>query len=147
MKRLRPDACRTPRGAAASARPLVLAAACLLLGACSWGIRLDAGGEKVRAAWNEDVRGCRDMGQVTVSVLDHVGPIDRNDLAIRDELEVMARNEAATLGADTVKPLAEPRDGEQRWGAWHCGRERRAPMRIEQRDREGNVETFPVKEH
>jgi uncharacterized protein DUF4156 len=123
-------------------------AACLVLAACSWGIRLDSGGEKVRAAWNGDVAGCRDMGQVTVSVLDRIGPLDRNDLKVRDELEVMARNEAATIGADTVKPLGDPRDGEQRWGAWHCGHDRHAPMRIEQRDREGkNVETFPVEEH
>jgi len=65
----------------------------------------------------------------------------------------MARNEAAGMGADTVKPIGEPRDGEQSWNAYHCGavaRGDKPAMRIEQRDRAGNeapVETFPVKDH
>jgi len=121
---------------------------CLPLAACSWGIKLDSGGEKVRTAWNCDVGGCREAGKVTVSVLDHVGPMDRNGIKVRDELEVMARNEAASLGADTIKPLGDPRDGEQSWGAYHCGRgdtNNRAPMRVEQKNADGSTETFPVK--
>jgi hypothetical protein len=128
-------------------RPLSLVL-CLSLAACSWGIKLDSGGDKVRTAWNGDVAGCRDVGKVTVSVLDHVGPMDRNGIKVRDELEVMARNEAASLGGDTVKPLGEPRDGEQSWTAYHCGRgatDKRAPMRIEQKNADGSTETFPVK--
>jgi len=128
-------------------RPLLLAL-CLPLAACSWGIKLDSGGEKVRTAWNGDVAGCRDVGKVTVSVLDHVGPMDRNGIKVRDELEVMARNEAASLGADTIKPLGDPRDGEQGWAAYHCGRGdtgKRAPMRIEQKNEDGSTETFPIK--
>jgi hypothetical protein len=50
-----------------------------------------------------------------------VGPVDRNDIKVRDELQVMARNEAATMHADTIKPLAEPSDGSQPWGAYQCG--------------------------
>lgn len=118
---------------------------CLPLAACSWGIKLDSGGDKVRTAWNGDVDGCREAGRVTVSVLDHVGPMDRNGLKVRDELEVLARNEAATLGADTIKPLGEPRDGEQSWAAYHCGRHDRAPMKIEQKNADGSTETFPIK--
>jgi hypothetical protein len=131
------------------AAPLILVLS-LSLAACSWGIKLDAGGEKVRTAWNGDVGGCRDMGRVTVSVLDRVGPVDRSDMKIRDELEVMARNEAATLGADTIKPLGEPRDGQQSWGAWHCGRGANAAqpaMRIQQRAGDGGAETYPIKDH
>jgi len=119
----------------------------LPLAACSWGIRLDPGGEKVRTAWDGRVDGCRDVGKVTVSVLDHVGPMDRSGLKVRDELEVMARNEAATLGADTIRPLGEPRDGEQAWAAYHCGpRDARAPLRIEQKSSDGSSETFPIQD-
>jgi hypothetical protein len=119
------------------------------LAACSWGIKLDSGGEKVRTAWDGNVTGCKDMGQITVSVLDHVGPMDRNGLKVRDELEVMARNEAAGMSADTIKPVGDPRDGQQNWGAYHCGpgeHARRAPMRIEQKSGD-NTETFPIKDH
>ena len=119
----------------------------LPLAACSWGIRLDAGGQKVRTAWNDDVSACRSVGSVTVSVLDHVGPLDRNGLKVRDELEVMARNEAVGLGADTIKPKGDPRDGQQSWAAYHCGTQaaNRPPTRIEQRDASGAVETYPIK--
>ena len=129
---------------------LALPALAALLGACSWGIKLDSGGEKVRVAWDGNVGGCHDAGKVTVSVLDRVGPVDRSGLKVSDELEIMARNEAAGLGADTIRPLGEPRDGAQSWGAYTCGSVVRVPVR-----REGEappppgeaVETYPVKEH
>lgn len=118
------------------------------LAACSWGIKLDSGGEKVRAAWNQDVgAGCKEMGKITVSVADHVGPINRSGLKVSDELEVMARNEGARMGADTVQPVGEPQDGEQSWRAFHCGPAARdkPAMHIQQRGKDGSVETFPVK--
>lgn len=93
----------------------------LLLTACSWGITLDPAAKDVRTAWNGDVSGCHDLGKVTVSVMDHVGPVDRNNITVRDELEVLARNQAATMHADTIKPLAEPSNGSQPWGAYQCG--------------------------
>jgi hypothetical protein len=120
----------------------------LPLAACSWGIKLDSGGNKVRTAWNDDVSACQGVGSVTVSVLDHVGPLDRNNLKVRDELEVMARNEAASLGADTVKPKGEPRDGEQSWNAYRCGpvTAERSPTRLRAREPEGQAETFPIQQ-
>ena len=91
------------------------------LTACTWGIKLNEGGQRVHTAWNRDVSACRYVGKVTVSVADHVGPMSRNDIKVRDELEIMARNEASELSADTVKPLGQPHDGEQPWGAYSCG--------------------------
>ena len=122
-------------------------ASALLLGACSWGIKLDSGGDKVRVAWDGNVDGCRDAGKVTVSVLDHVGPVDRNGLKVSDELEIMARKEAAGLGADSVRPLGAPRDGGQSWGAYTCGAIARVPVRRESAPpaQSDAVETYPVK--
>ncbi|WP_300620720.1 DUF4156 domain-containing protein [Dokdonella sp.] len=130
-------------------RVAVILAAALPLGACSWGIKLDSGGEKVRTAWTGDLGSrCKDLGKITVSVLDHVGPVNRRDLKVRDELEVMARNEAARMNADTVQPIGDPQDGEQSWRAFHCGpasRDGKPPaMRIEQHGKDGAVETFPI---
>lgn len=102
-------------------------AAAMLLGACTYGIKLDSGGEHVRTAWNGGVSGCRDVGKVTVSVLSRVGPVDRNDIKVRDELEIMARNQAADMRADTIVPLGEPRDGEQSWEGYACGNAGPAP--------------------
>jgi len=85
-------------------------------------------------------------------VLDRVGPVDRSGLKVSDELEIMARNEAAGLGADTIRPLGEPHDGAQTWGAYTCGNVVRVPVR-----RDGDtqpppppgqaVETYPIKDH
>lgn len=92
-----------------------------LLSACTYGIVLDSGGEGVRTVWNGNASGCRELGKVTVSVLDRVGPFDRNDIKVRDELEVMARNQAAQMRADSITPLGDPQDGAQTWEAWQCG--------------------------
>ncbi|MDQ2971710.1 MAG: DUF4156 domain-containing protein [Rhodanobacteraceae bacterium] len=92
-----------------------------LLAGCTYGIVPDAGGQNVRTAWNGGMSGCRDVGKVTVSVLSRIGPVDRNDIKVRDELEVMARNQAAQMHADTIVPLGEPKDGEQSWEGYACG--------------------------
>ena len=102
-------------------RKTLLLVPVVLLSACSWGITLDSAAKNVRTAWSGDVSGCHELGKVTVSVMDHVGPVDRNNITVRDELEVLARNQAAQMHADTIKPLAEPSNGSQPWGAYQCG--------------------------
>ena len=119
----------------------------LPLAACSWGIKLDAAGKDVRVAWNEDVSTCRDLGKITVSVLDKVGPVNRSQIKINDELEVMARNEAVGLQADTIKPLGEARDGAQSWGAYACGARRISNVPPKSAGDPSAVETYPIKEH
>ncbi|OOG56980.1 hypothetical protein B0E47_06510 [Rhodanobacter sp. B05] len=119
----------------------------VLLSACSWGITMDPAAKNVRTAWNGDVSGCRELGKVTVSVMDHVGPVDRNNITVRDELEVLARNQAAEMHADTIKPLAEPSNGSQPWGAYQCGagglKSTGRPAAAHSAG--GAVQTFPIK--
>jgi hypothetical protein len=124
----------------------------LLLAGCTWGINLDEGAKNVRTAWNGDVSSCQNVGKMTVSVQSRVGPIDRNDIKVRDELEVLARNQAAELHADTIKPLGEPTDGNQAWGAYKCGGgplpssgQREAPRQDNNPPAANGVETFPTK--
>jgi hypothetical protein len=127
---------------------LALAALTLTVAGCTWGIKLNEGGKQVRTAWNQDVTQCKQLGRVTVSVMDRVGPIDRNDIKVRDELEVMARNEAASMGADTVKPLGEPLDGQQAWGAYQCGKATMKPAaampNTSAQPQSGSAQTYPV---
>ncbi len=130
-------------------KTLLLLAPVLLLAACSWGITLSQAGRNVRTAWNGDVSGCRELGKVTVSVMDHVGPVDRNNITVSDELEVMARNQAAEMHADTIKPLANPQDGSQPWGAYQCGTRVVTPAQPSTRpaaagSAAGNAQTFPI---
>jgi len=119
----------------------------VLLSACSWGITMDPAAKNVRTAWSGDVSGCRELGKVTVSVMDHVGPVDRNTITVRDELEVLARNQAAEMHADTIKPLAEPSSGSQPWGAYQCGVTGMKPAGspAAAHSAGGVVQTFPIK--
>jgi hypothetical protein len=102
-------------------KTLLLLAPVVLLGGCTWGINPTPGSTNVRTVWTGDVTGCRDLGKITVSVTDHVGPYDRNDIKVRDELQVQARNSAVDMKADTIKPLTDPVDGSQPWEAYFCG--------------------------
>ena len=135
--------------AESSMRKTLLLLVPLLLSACTYGITLDDAAKNVRTAWSGDVSSCHSVGKVTVSVQDHVGPVDRNNITVRDELEVLARNEAATLHADTVKPLAEPVDGSQPWGAYQCGSQpinasHSSPPPNYPHSVPGNAQTYPV---
>lgn len=122
--------------------------ATLTLAACSWGIKLDSGGRDVRVAWTDDVSRCRLAGAISVSVLGKVGPVNRSALKVSDELEVMARNQAATLPADTIKPIDKPHDGEQSWNAYVCGSHsvNRTPGSQTAPETDA-VETYPIKDH
>lgn len=124
---------------------LVLSTSALAVG-CTW-VKLDDAGSHVRVAYNGNlgIAPCRDLGELSVSVKDRVAFYHRNELKVRDELETLARNEAVSLHADTIKPLDEPHDGEQRFQAYACGGS--ASREQPQRQKEGEVQTYPIKEH
>ena len=100
---------------------LVSLLATAALGACTW-VKPTGGGNAVRVAYDGNVSGCRDAGAISVSVTDKVAFYHRPDLKVRDELETLARNQAAEIPADTIKPNSEPRDGSQQFQAYVCGR-------------------------
>ncbi|HUB91816.1 MAG TPA: DUF4156 domain-containing protein [Dyella sp.] len=108
-------------------KSLLLLALLVLLGGCTWGINPDPGSNSVRTVWTGDVTGCRDLGKITVSVMSRVGPFDRNDIKVRDELQVQARNSAMSMHADTIKPLGDPVEGSQAWEAYVCGSRQAGP--------------------
>ena len=66
--------------------------------------------------------GCEMQQEIEVSVTGKIGFWERNTLRVREELETLARNEAAELKADTLQPLEEPRGDEQRFAAYRCAR-------------------------
>ena len=102
------------------------------------------------AARSDDLSGCTRRGEVGVTVKDKVGLYRRNELKVRDELETMARNEAASLGADTVQALNEPSAGEQRFAAYACGgyqpAARAARVEEPRRPPPDDAETFPIED-
>jgi len=100
----------------------------LSLSACTW-VKIEPEAKQIRVAMpTEDLSSCGTMrSEITVSVRDQVGLFNRDDMKVRDELETLARNQAAGSGVDTLKALDEPLNGEQTFGTWLCGRTAAAP--------------------
>lgn len=119
----------------------------LLMSGCAW-VKMDPAGEAVRVARaGQDMSACTRRGEVAVSVKASVGPIQRDHIKVLDELEMLARNEAATLPADTIQAKGPPVDGEQRFIAYNCGAQDRAqrtqsPPAVT----EEGAQTFPIQE-
>lgn len=90
------------------------------LGACTW-VPLEKGGAAVRvASVKESLGGCQFRGEITTSVTNRVAGIERNSITVADELETLARNEAAGLGANVLQAKTEVIAGEQSFGAYLC---------------------------
>lgn len=124
----------------------------VLPAACTW-VEPTVSGNAVRVAYDGKVAGCRDAGTVAVTVADKIAFYHRNEYKVADELETMARNEAANLPADTIVPRTEPKDGSQRFQAYVCGKtqlrqrgEASVPATRPATAQDG-VQTFPIKEH
>ena len=102
------------------ALPALSASLLLALSACTW-VHMAPGASAVKVVTGPPT-GCEKRGEVEVSVKHSVAFIERNDLKVRDELETLARNEAPGLQGDTIHPLSEPANGQQRFAVWRCAR-------------------------
>jgi len=90
----------------------------LALPACTF-VKMAPGAKQVQVLAAAPA-GCQARGEVEVSVTHKVGLYERDAMRVRDELELLARNEAPGLSANRISPLGPPRDGSQRWALWRC---------------------------
>ncbi|MCK7592348.1 DUF4156 domain-containing protein [Pseudomarimonas salicorniae] len=134
-----------------ASRLLLVLAAGATLGACTW-VKMEPQGHSIRVARaSENLSACQRLGEITVTVKDQVGLYRRDPIKVKDELEVMARNEAPDMQADTIRAVDEPVNGEQSWQAFRCGAGRSAaPAQASraapaERPPAGDAETFPVR--
>jgi hypothetical protein len=114
--------------------------------ACTW-VKSSDSGNAVHVAYDGNVSGCRDAGSVSVSVADKVAFYHRPALKVRDELETLARNQAASLPADTIKATSEPTDGAQTFEAYVCGGMRMHRAAETPPTNTSGVQTYPIKDH
>ena len=92
--------------------------ACLMMGGCTW-VQLSDAGAGVAQLGAGDVANCESMGEVSSQTQARV-VVNRSKEAIVEELTVLARNEAARLGANAIVPIGEPENGTQRFRAYLC---------------------------
>jgi hypothetical protein len=96
--------------------------AALLLGGCTW-VPLTDAGAGVNQATAAQVAHCRQVGTVSSSTQDKIG-VQRSRGKVAEELVVLARNEAASIGGDTIVPVGTPDDGRQDFTVYRCAPDR-----------------------
>jgi len=96
----------------------VLLAAGLMPG-CTW-VDLKPQAEKVRVLSAQEVGRCKEVGRVTATTKDKIGFIARDKDSVQEEVNFLARNNAADLGGDTLVPSSPLVDGEQSFKVYRC---------------------------
>lgn len=91
----------------------------VVAGGCAL-VELTPGGAGVRLASRDAVVTCTNLGKVTADVIAKVGFLPRHPDAVQDNLNVTARNAAADMGADTIVPASEIKDGKQIFDVYRC---------------------------
>lgn len=116
----------------------------LSVSACTW-VDMAPNAQSVRVVSAGAPPACEKRGEVQVAVKHNIAFYERNALRVREELETLARNEAPSLQADTIQPLADPAQGAQRFGAYRCGGAGARPAApAAQNPASGSAQTYPV---
>ena len=90
----------------------------VVVSGCTW-VKLSDAGALVAQADTGAVSECTRVGIVTTQTKSTV-VVERGQGKVQEELLVLARNEAATLGADTVVASGPPVAGSQDFEAYRC---------------------------
>lgn len=92
----------------------------LVLAGCQW-VKPRAGAEQVSLVKPSHVYDCQKIGSTSSSVRSKVGFVARKPAKVAQELVVLAKNEAAKLGGDTIVAQGEIVDGSQSFDVYQCG--------------------------
>ena len=82
--------------------------------------RLTVEGETVRLATADEISNCSRVGRTRSHSLDRIVGIGRSADKLQEELLTLARNEAGTMGGDTIVPESLIEEGEQAFGVYSC---------------------------
>lgn len=96
-----------------------LLSASLLTTACTW-VELGSQGAQVKTVQKEDILQCKKVGNIEVKGKHQVLGISRNKEKLMGELEILARNEASQIGANTIVAENTPDNGQQHFSAYQC---------------------------
>jgi hypothetical protein len=100
---------------------LLWLAASAIVSGCSF-VNLTEEGEGVRITTPEAVSACTGLGRTTASVVYEVASIPRHPDAVQENINVTARNSAASMGGDTLVPVSPVAEGKQTFEVYRCRR-------------------------
>ena len=99
-----------------------LVALATFAGGCTWVTPSpETVGKKIAVLDGVDVAHCRLMARADLSVPDKLGTLQRVPEDMQNDLQTVAKNQAAAAGDDTVAPLTIQTGGKQTWGLYICG--------------------------
>ncbi len=97
----------------------ILLTTMLLFPGCTW-VKLTALGEDVALVETETVEGCQKLGTTTSYVKHTIGPMDRSEETIVEELVTLAKNRAAEMGGNSIVAEGPPEEGNMRFRVYWC---------------------------
>lgn len=94
------------------------------LSACTW-VKVDEAGQNVTVLGpvleSSALSSCKSVGKVTAISRAKIAGISRNEKKLSSELEAIARNEAATMGGNTISALGQIDGNERVYQVYECG--------------------------
>ena len=90
---------------------------CTLTG-CAF-VQVSDAGANVAQATSTDVVNCEEKGEIVTNTRAKI-LLERGSSKVQQELIDLARNQAATMGANAIVPSGEPVDGSQKFRAYLC---------------------------
>ena len=96
-----------------------LSLAIICLPACTW-VEPTKESSGVTLVKSFNVKSCVKLGTTTATVKDKVGPVTRDEDTVREELITVAKNKAATLGADSIVANEPVSEGSMSFDMYKC---------------------------
>jgi len=82
-------------------RVLPIAALSLVLAGCAF-VEPEAGSEQIQILTQQQTAACKKLGYANVYTKHEVIGLKRNDEAVKEELNTLAKNQAAKMGGDGI---------------------------------------------
>jgi hypothetical protein len=99
-------------------RPIVYTSLLLFVSACNF-VQVNESGSMVTQARAPDVTHCTHIGQIDSQTRAKV-LLQRSSEKVQQELIDLARNQAASMGANAIVAIGEPKNGTQKFRAYRC---------------------------
>ena len=89
------------------------------LAACAT-VRLTSSGEKARLLTVDEAANCEKLGRTVINIKPSLLSVPRPQAVIVKDLRILARNNAANMGGDTVAPVSGVSNGQQTFEVYKC---------------------------
>jgi hypothetical protein len=89
------------------------------LAGCAW-VDLKPQGEKVRRLDPAEVKHCKLLGHVTANTTATFWIFARGKSTVQEEVDLLARNNAGSMGGDSIVPTGPLIEGEQAFNVYRC---------------------------